>query len=46
MYLSVNYINENGYFITIKIKDPNHETNISWLDKTPDEIQELIKACH
>jgi hypothetical protein len=42
--LSVTYIEETGYFLNIKTKDTTHETNISWLDKTPDEIKELIKV--
>lgn len=42
--MSVTYINETGYFLNIKTKDTTHETNISWLDKTPDEIKELIKV--
>jgi hypothetical protein len=43
-HLSVTYIEETGYFLNIKTKGATHETNISWLDKTPDEIKELIKA--
>ena len=42
--ISVNYINERGYFLNIQTKKTNHETNISWLDKTPDEIKKLINA--
>jgi hypothetical protein len=42
--ISVNYIDEIGYFLNIKTKNATHEANISWLDKTPDEIEELIKV--
>jgi hypothetical protein len=42
--ISVNYIDETGYFLNIKTKNATHEANISWLDKTPDEIEELIKV--
>jgi hypothetical protein len=42
--ISVTYIEETGYFLNIKTKDSTHETNISWLDKTPNEIKELIKV--
>ncbi|GGF16600.1 hypothetical protein [Flavobacterium limi] len=42
--LSVTYVDEKGYFLNIKTKETTHETNISWLDKTPDEIKELIKV--
>ena len=42
--MSVTYIEEKGYFLNIKTKETIHETNISWLDKTPDEIKELIKV--
>ncbi|MBI3232081.1 MAG: hypothetical protein HYZ51_03320 [Candidatus Doudnabacteria bacterium] len=42
--VSVTYIEETGYFLNIKAKDITHEINISWLDKTPEEIQELIKV--
>jgi hypothetical protein len=40
----VTYIDDTGYFLKIKTKDTTHETNISWLDKTPDEIKKLIKV--
>jgi hypothetical protein len=42
--LSVTYIDETGYFLIIKTRETTHETNISWLDKTPNEIKELIKV--
>jgi hypothetical protein len=43
-HIDVTYVEETGYFLNIKIKDTTHETNISWLDKTPDEIKKLIEA--
>ena len=42
-HIEVSYVDETGYFLNIKTKDVTHETNISWLEKTPDEIKELIK---
>ncbi len=42
--VSVTHIDETGYFLNVKTKDSTHQTNISWLDKTPDEIKELIKV--
>jgi hypothetical protein len=42
--ISVTYIEESGEFLRIKTKDNTHETNISWLDKTPNEIRDLIKV--
>lgn len=41
--MDVTHVDEIGYFLNIKTKDTTHETNISWLDKTPDEIKELIE---
>jgi hypothetical protein len=41
--IQVTYLEETGYFLNIKTKNTTYETNISWLDKTPDEIKELIK---
>lgn len=41
--IDVTYVEETGYFLTIKTENETHETNISWLDKTPDEIKDLIK---
>lgn len=43
-HTDVTYVNEIGYYLNIKTKDTTHEINISWLDKTPDEIRELTKA--
>ena len=43
MEIDVTYVEEMGYFLTIKTEKETHETNISWLDKTPDEIKDLIK---
>ena len=40
----VTCIEATGYFINVKTKDSTHQTNISWLDKTPDEVKELIKV--
>ena len=40
--ISVRYVDETGYFLNIQTNETIHETNISWLDKTPDEIKELI----
>ncbi|MCA6378595.1 MAG: hypothetical protein IM606_01675 [Cytophagales bacterium] len=42
--ISVTCIEATGYFINVKTKDSTHQTNISWLDKTPDEVKELIKV--
>ena len=42
--MAVTHVDEIGYFLNIKTKDTTHETNISWLDKTPDEIKELIEG--
>jgi hypothetical protein len=43
-HIDVTHVDEIGYFLNIKTKDTTHETNISWLDKTPDEIKELIEG--
>jgi len=43
-HLEVKHIEEVGYILIIKTKDTTHETNISWLEKTPDEINELIQG--
>lgn len=43
MEIEVTYVEETGYFLTIKTENETHEENISWLDKTPDEIKDLIK---
>jgi hypothetical protein len=42
--VSVTYIDEKGYLLNIKTKDTSLETNVSLLDKTPDEIKQLIKV--
>ena len=43
-HMDVTHVDEVGYFLNIKTKDTTHETNISWLDKTPNEIKELIEG--
>ena len=43
-HIDVTHVDEVGHFLNIKTKDTTHETNISWLDKTPDEIRELIEG--
>ena len=42
--ISVTYVDETGYFLNIQTKETTHKTNISWLDKTPNEIKELITS--
>jgi hypothetical protein len=39
----VNLIDDEGYFLLIKTKQTEHKININWLDKSPDEIGELLK---
>lgn len=41
--IDIIYVEETGYFLNIKTESENHQTNISWLDKTPAEIKDLIK---
>jgi hypothetical protein len=36
------YVESVGYFFSIRTEKENYETNVSWLDKTPDQIKELI----
>lgn len=43
-HIEVVYVDETGYFLNIKTKSTTHKTNISWLEKTPDEIKDLIKS--
>jgi hypothetical protein len=42
-HIEIIYLDETGYLLNIKIKSTTYETNISWLDKTPDEIKELLR---
>ena len=39
----VKLIDDEGYFLLIKTKQTEHKININWLDKSPDEIGELLK---
>lgn len=41
--IDVIYIDDTGYFLSIKTDKKNYETNVSWIDKTPEQIKELIK---
>ena len=41
--IDVTYVEDSGYFLNIKTENKTHQTNISWLDKTPNEIKDLIK---
>ncbi len=36
------YVESVGNFFSIRTEKENYETNVSWLDKTPDQIKELI----
>jgi hypothetical protein len=40
--IEVIYVESVGYFFSIRTEKENYETNVSWLDKTPDQIKELI----
>lgn len=40
--IEVIYVQDSGYFLSIKTEKENYQTNVSWLDKTPDQIKELI----
>jgi len=39
----VKLIDDDGYFLFIKTKQTEHKININWLDKSPDEIREILK---
>jgi len=41
--IDVTYVEDSGYFLNIKTENKTHQTNISGLDKTPNEIKDLIK---
>jgi hypothetical protein len=41
--IDVAFVDETGYFLNIKTENETHKTNISWLDRTPNEIKDLIK---
>ena len=40
--IEVIYVQGSGYLLSIKTGRENYDTNVSWLDKTPDQIKELI----
>lgn len=42
--IEVEYIDEKGFFLKIKSSKGDFETNVSWLDKSPEQIKELIKG--
>lgn len=39
----VKLVDDEGYFLFIKTKQTEYKISISWLDKSPDEIGELLK---
>ena len=40
--ISVQHVAEVGYFLNIVTEKETHEVNVTWLEKTPDEIKALI----
>jgi hypothetical protein len=42
--IEVEYIDEKGFFLKIKSSKGDFETNVTWLDKSPEQIKELIKG--
>jgi hypothetical protein len=41
--ITVEYISENGYFLIIETEAKTHKINITWLDKSSEEIKQLVK---
>ncbi|NOS94497.1 MAG: hypothetical protein HOP30_21505, partial [Cyclobacteriaceae bacterium] len=39
----VKLIDDDGYFLFIKTKQTEYKISISWLDKSPEEVQEILK---
>jgi hypothetical protein len=39
----VKLIDDEGYFLLIKTKQTEYKISISWLDKSPDEVREILK---
>jgi len=42
-YIDVIYEEEKGYFLEIKTENKRYSVNVSWMDRTPDDVRDLVK---